>query len=377
MKNVLILLFLIIKQTISINSKYDQFLNPNSVCPAVYCGEQAEVNGVCLENTRNSINRTELIMRRCPINQYCNYLDIINFTLINPINCSSINLNYFSNLPKGQLVEQDYCRENDDCSSKNCINNICYGLPENSTCKNTTDCNSDTFCNKTTKICTSRRDLNQSCEEDENCSNFAGCFNKTCTTIFSLNSGVKVNSLSDSIFCKSYYVSNDLICEDYINLNPFPYFCKVAIGSEDDPGDCLYQTSISKRNFSKNYCYCDMNGNGFAYCGLGTNTTEWKDYTISVVVSRSNKCHYYNKARCALTPYEDYIKKEMSYAIANQKKRVNLFNCYYPYANISINPGTCNKTDCLDEIKILLNKTNSSKFYQIFSVIVLLLNIII
>lgn len=378
MKNVLFLLFMLIKQTININSKYDSFINPNTVCPAVFCGEQADVNGVCLENIKSSFNRTELIMRKCPINQYCNYTDIINFTLINSISCESAELDYFSDLPIGQLVEQDYCRNNSDCSSRNCTNNICYGLPENSTCKNTTECNADTYCNLTTNKCMKRKELNKSCESDEHCSNIAGCFNKTCTSLYSLGSGEKVNSMSDSKFCRSLYISEDLlICEDYININPFPYFCKIANGGEDDPGDCYYQTTFTKRNFSKNYCYCDMNGSGFAYCGLGTNTTEWNNYIIGMVLSMSYNCHFYNKKRCALTPYEVYMNREYLYAVANQKKRVNLFQCYYPQANVSINPGTCNKTNCVDEIKFMLNNTNSSRFYPIFSVFIFILAIFI
>ena len=338
-----------------------QIINTKHTCPQMICSEEpAKLNNECLNNVTKD-GKTHLILTKCPANQYCDFNHLYH-TIATTVNCTSINISYFSGLEIGKLVEQDFCRRNSDCSSKNCTDNICYGLNEDSRCKNTTECSVDTYCNLNTTKCTNRSNLRESCENDDQCINIAGCFNKICTTLYSFQSGTVLSKSSDTKFCKSNFTNNNsLICEDFLNNDEWPdHNCLIDFNEREGfISSCNYITSLTNTHIKRNLCNCDINGSGFGRCTLGTNSTEWNDYITNVIIVLSRKCHFYNKYSCAITPYSDLRNIESLHLKVLKETRAKLYACFTYIPNITLNPGLCNQDECLgDYLDSLLNTTN-------------------
>ena len=365
-----------------LNFDYKDFMNSYKVCPKVVCNSTSyNFNGLCLYNsTQVDDNKSILLLSQCANNQNCDFKEILYSNLKSNISCQSVNLNVYSGLKIGNLVEQDFCKVDSDCASNNCTNHICYGKLENSTCANTTECSAKTFCNKSISKCVIRKKINESCDSDENCANDGGCFNKNCTYLNSLREGTKLNYYNESRFCRSNFTLNNktnLICEDYLNNQKPPNnLCIANISDLEGDGNCTYTTSVTKQSFNNNHCYCNINGNGFAYCRLGTNTREWSIFIVSYLANLNNDCHFYNKRRCNLTPYKNiYILDILDYFLKGRKFYPNN-DCYFPSPNISLNPGNCSTTDCKVEIQNLTNPTNNNIYLKYTEIAILLIIIL-
>lgn len=80
------------------------------------------------------------------------------------------------------------CKENSDCFSNSCINNVCIGVKENERCPNVEDCEYGFICRKVNdvKICTVPLEEGTECTNDTECKLTHGCYKNKCTPYFSM-----------------------------------------------------------------------------------------------------------------------------------------------------------------------------------------------
>jgi hypothetical protein len=291
MKTLFYLIFLIFEFI-----KTDLVINRQTNCPIFYCTNiEAPTNGICFTYAREG-NNALIQLKNCPKNQECIYN--LWFPIVySTVSCTSMQVNFFSGNDYGTLVEQDFCSNNEQCSSNNCVNNTCIGKDLGSSCNNSTECSWSYYCESSSHKCERRKQEGLSCRIDEECVNDSECLNGKCTKLYSLKAGESVLPFNRSQFCFSNYSLNG-ICEDLLNDGNAPYFCDAIVG-------CNYTTSVSKSSyFDLMHCNCDFRGNGFAFCQLGTNSNAWAKYINQIKDSLSNNpCHFYNKYRCNAMPY--------------------------------------------------------------------------
>ena len=330
------------------------------ICPQFICvnPQNITLNGqVCFNSM--VINDNSLIsVSKCETNSYCNYSSLKNYSLNNSVSCSTIPNNYWSNLPLGNYVEQDYCLNNSDCAGNNCTNNICYGLTIGSRCTNTTMCAATAYCDLNQNICLNKVQIGGNCITDDYCTNDSGCLLNKCTLLYSIDLGIKLNSvkIEDQKFCISGYANNDSMCEDLIIQSNSRFLCDPAY-------PCNYTTSISNKTvYFNNYCSCDLNGNGYAYCRQSTNSLSYSVYRWAKKNLINNMCHYYNKNGCALTNFTaiTYLDNAWNSLKGTLLSVTQLSQCMSPL-NLTINPATCQKFPCGTITTNITVNTNTSK----------------
>ncbi|MFM7855838.1 MAG: hypothetical protein ACKO96_28935, partial [Flammeovirgaceae bacterium] len=206
--------------------------------------------------------------------------------------------------------------------------------------------------------------LDATCVSDDYCINKAGCLNGICTLLYSVPSGMSINStksIDGNNYCISGYVNNQGVCEDLILIGEIPYYC-------DPIYPCNYTTSLTKTNVSMmGWCSCDLNGNGYAFCRLSTNSISYISYNKVLISSINNSCHYYNKKGCALSD------KNVLSLLNTAKNTINgimlsttqVSSCYFPLS-IDMNPATCLKGPCGNSTNSS-NSTNSTSFSDILT----------
>lgn len=330
--------------------------NDQKTCPIFSCASStAAVNGSCFNNITGG-NISKIIITDCPTNQQCAIgpYNIISKTGKSSLSCTTIKINTFSGLSVGNLVEYDYCIKPDDCASKNCTLNICYGKPLGNACSNTTECKANAYCGN--GICLERKSTGSICTDHIECFNNASCLNNVCTERWSVKTGQKIistNLVRDmSIFCYSKYANQEGICEDLINSGSSPYYCEVKKG-------CDYVTSITKRivTLTDNYCSCNLFGNGYANCMLSTTSVSWANDIKSQLNLLNVGCHYYNRNKCSLTNFT--LIKESWYSNANISNMfVGDYDCVLP-KEIPVNPALCPNPTCDDTGKVFMHNTSS------------------
>ncbi len=308
-------------------------------------------NNTCFRRTANNI-----MFDACPTNYYCPYDSSLIYPLIentiNTLNCIPIRQNYSSDLPKGSLVEYEYCRENSECGSNSCINNRCSGLLSYNNCNTTNECLSNYFCryypNSNKSICSIRKTPGAHCETDVDCGNLYNCINQTCYPLLYNEAGSKAFG-GDAKFCKSEYMNENGVCEDLLNVGTSPFTC------DNNLGQCIYRTSITNKLVTiNNTCMCDLDGSN-AYCMLGTDSNEHKNHIEARKRILKYQCHFYNKGKCSLIPYEEYINLYRTYYAVRNIKSYNPRKYYClnpPVIDLSTNCPFCSSSSL--EIRILL-----------------------
>ena len=271
--------------------------NSQLICPVFYCTNiEAPTGGVCFTNAKY-FNNSILQLKTCPPNQECIF-NALNPVGYNSVSCTSIQFNFYSRSNYGNLVEQDFCKTDNQCASNNCSDSFfCIGFLQGVSCSNSKQCSALTYCDiSNTKQCQNRKLVDSTCVKDEECVNSSECFKGVCVLLFTLPAGTDVKFQNRTQFCYSNYTKNG-ICEDLLNKGTFPYFCDAILG-------CNYTTSLSNNVYhNDDRCNCDYSGNGFAYCSLGTTSQIWANSVSLVKQTLNYPCHFYNKYRCFLTPY--------------------------------------------------------------------------
>jgi hypothetical protein len=160
-------------------------LDPNAPLVLVNTTSRQIFISACLQNTQSG-------------NPFIDYSS--NETNWNTLYCnttSPVSENR-TNLYTGQKCVLDA-----NCLSVNCLDGICLGLPDGSSCTASDECLPGSYCESDTFICALCKSYDDYCTLDEECPIGGGCNQGLCTALFSL----QTNSVaSDAKFCQSNFL---------------------------------------------------------------------------------------------------------------------------------------------------------------------------
>ncbi len=242
-------------------------------CDVYHCAHENLLPNQCIypvpRTTKNETQEYDISLN-CKTNQYC------------PQIFDSSNKTCIDHIPPTNQIPGQTCRNNTDCASNICNSNICKGLPAASSCLRTEQCQIGYYCGKTTDAsvsnnCIKQLSLNQTCSEDTDCINNAGCnpYTKKCTEYFSATNGTMVGS-DGSLLCKSMKVINNMCVSLRINGG---YECSERNGMNQT--ECDYSV-VEFPDFPeglvknvKTACRCSRAYAERAFCEYDTEHEEW------------------------------------------------------------------------------------------------------
>jgi hypothetical protein len=174
---------------------------------------------------------------------------------------------YNYNLISEKSIAGEPCKYNDQCLTALCTSGICYGSNEDESCKDSSYCNPGFYCknNKCAKQIAAGMD--ETCTQDYECVNNAGCNGGKCVEYMSLEKGSKVDTCDDyfNIFCEK------AACKDNV--------CISAPISKSKPKKCSTDSDCkSETNGITSKCRCGHNSKGYKYCDLLPGDSEYKKY---------------------------------------------------------------------------------------------------
>ena len=188
----------------------------------------------------------EFFLKKCPNNKYCYY-----YLEETDEKCHD---KPFKRLPG------EYCNENDDCESNDCLkkNKVCKVKNEN--CTTSKDCSPGYYCNHASNAsgnstCVELKKITETCGLTDPCHLNLVCDNNTCKEIGSLKNGSPAMAPAA---CKSFYLVNGL-CQN------FPILTNTTLECTKENYICEYINATTK-NKTKTNCSCGINREGISYC---------------------------------------------------------------------------------------------------------------
>lgn len=217
-----------------------------------------------------------------------------------------------------QLYPGMYCIYDDECSTKECINNECKGQKINETCEHDIDCVIGLTC--INNQCEKLREIGKSCTKDTDCVLNAGCHNYTCTKYFTLPDGESVEQdtyFNDGLsFCRGG-TAIDKKCYTLNLYNP-----KEPCDDKTNPCIYYYYKDNKKNNITiKDNCLCGYNLDGLRYCKLGgkdLNYTRFIRYKMDYLKEKRNYCHTIEHGLnnvCRIDVRDEYYLSYLNYEL--------------------------------------------------------------
>ena len=166
------------------------------------------------------------------------------------------------------------CKQNADCAYGTCQQGQCFSLTQGKTCALNDQCNPGLYCGNQNQ-CVPLVALNQSCTEDYQCVNNAGCnFNSTtgkgvCTEYLSIDSYEPVGPClnNSNMLCGSgtcgYYSAR----EEYVCIPELPSYAQPPLKCTND-GDCFSIPDFPTGTVLTSECTCSYNPWGMSFCKL-------------------------------------------------------------------------------------------------------------
>jgi hypothetical protein len=147
----------------------------NKTCPIVKC--DTTLKDSCAVATTNDKKQKSVSLNTCSDKLVCPVqgLDIISDKNFN-FTCTNVTV-----IPVTDRYPGEACDDNHKCRSGECKSNKCTGKDHGETCASNLDCLSGHFCNSATLKCDEQVGLGKNCTKSQDCVNFAGCYNNTCT----------------------------------------------------------------------------------------------------------------------------------------------------------------------------------------------------
>lgn len=214
-----------------------------------------------------------------------------------PLEYNSNNVTCVSQKPLEQLkVDKEPCKNNTDCSSNVCNNNVCVGLAPLAVCIAHSQCTTGYYCGKLTpnslvQNCIPQLKGGDQCESDFDCPNSHGCLltNRTCVEFFTLPVGAQVSS-GGSVFCQTMK-SYEGHCVS-TKLQQTTDECSSVNGTLQSV--CNYtMTGYANQTTYESECQCSKAYSNKKFCEYDTEHPEWqklinalKEYTHHDVVGK-------------------------------------------------------------------------------------------
>lgn len=236
----------------------------------------------------------------------------------------------------------EHCLSNINCFTFNCTSNKCQGQAKGEVCDSDEVCEPGLYCKES--VCASLIKDDSKCTRDYECkpTSFCDISSKVCTSYFTLKSGTELTSCSSDLVdlrCKSGY------CSTYTDeKGEIINECLDAVKSKHSvPVDCTEDQDrcISEDESVISKCECGYNSDAKAYCKLLPGDSDYADL---------------------IEMYKDWVDSEEALN-CNTVGRVSL-NCmmsYWDYADYSTLkyyyykiqywPQIQDNEDCVKEIK--------------------------
>ena len=191
-----------------------------------------------------------------------------------------LNAKCTSQTASKELIPGDECKDNDECLSGKCEDQICKGKSETEDCEHHSDCDPGNFCNEE-NVCEPLREFDQACVETYQCVNNCTCNNNKCTFYYSVGIGVLADT-ADA--CFSGYLK-DGKCENALQSRFHGQPC-----TYDE--DCQY-INDDQEVIEHGICTCGFNAGAFSYCPLAQGDPEFLAYlrAFQFILLGNIECH--------------------------------------------------------------------------------------
>lgn len=351
---------------------FNFFHKITSNCPKISCSQATpSFNNTCALDSGSG----RITLNLCGNYQICftdsfDKYKMSNFSQIlgrNFSNCRNFPLTLSNNLIS---YENDFCTNNTNCvDNLHCINNICKSPSNNFDCRHTSECSTNQYCNNKSKCVARKNDYEVNCNNDYECPNTSGCYDKICTPLRSLPFNTKVKGTIDKQIKEDYCISNTIhndTCDDLI-LTGSPY-C-------NSDNTCTYKSMIQNKTVNlTGKCNCDPT-TGYAMCALGTNTPQYLEYINAMLARYWYPCSFYNKGMCYLVPQlaQYYYLNASFAAFGFVPLRNELVNCFIP-PQIPKDVGNCQELNDNPCPKLAKSIFNSLNWYFIITILIIFIN---
>lgn len=219
-------------------------------CDIIKCNEIASLNkGTCLDVTSNPTTGAKTwAFNKCAPGYRCagavGYPDTIK-----TYSCEEVPSDEdYIDMAKFCLnqLPGEPCNFKEQCLSKNCKKHICVGVEEGLACSKHADCAVGLYCNNS--VCTLLKGLGESCTENFQCKNDAGCIDGKCVEYFTQAVGTEVKYAIQCNFNTARLENGKLICDSLV-LDTKNSDCK-------DKDICTYNWFITNEVYTTD-CKCD------------------------------------------------------------------------------------------------------------------------
>ena len=292
----------------------------NQTCKKYLCSDDLFDNQCLNYNSREEI----VNVKKC-INpeEFCPFMIKSN----DPITCKSKQVfKSTHSFPGGK------CKEDKDCIYGTCETNLCRGKDLGDACDGHNQCPLKSSCrtsNDETKTCVSLSNEGEVCTDDYDCLNNLGCNQGICTKYLSLALGASIDTSARNTFplCESGFAYNG-VCESFKTVGGEAIQCNL------EENFCKYTNSAGEEVQVKESCLCGKNSQGFRYCTLGNDSSEWVNYLKSlkkILSFNFDNCNTLERTLCPSTiknSKQDYDEFVMNSIYALKKhETIGAENC--------------------------------------------------
>ena len=354
------------------------------------CSRNNARNSQCLNKWVDAYGNTRIDLWKCSSNKFCQILSRKDEN--NSIGVCTLNYK--------KLYDQDYCSYNSECSSLYCSEKKCQGIGENELCHpGSFQCKNNLVCKKKSEFypykevkdiyrCHNLSQLNQTCENDNECDIKLVCANRYIINIINNSNANNLSELNEKVLFEEYIslkkrnksicinrasienglpATDPMICKsgDTINFEIFPNYTENLCASKkeiiqdcNDDFFCIIKVNLGKFGDVEIKQNCIYTVRGNAFCPLNQKEEAWKNYL--------NKYdEYYSIAKVNK-------KRNTSIHIPVHKNTFNILEVsqaywYYSEWIYSIDADSCTK-----EFFFLRNNGTFLNFSVLFILILLL-----
>lgn len=185
-----------------------------------------------------------------------------------------------------------------------CIDGVCSGNSAGEPCVNHTDCKKGLFCNGL--MCQKQKSKNSFCIVDEECYNYLGCLNNTCTPYYSLEKDTYLNKTNyNKRFCQMGLVNEVTkqcaeldYTEEMKKKKQAEGYVECKLGEK-----CNYTTGFKSKKtgellITDKDCECGFSGKSYCPLPHTVSKTYWKKYYTMKAKSYDNDCHTVRRDKC-------------------------------------------------------------------------------
>jgi len=210
--------------------------------------------------------------------------------------------------PASNLVDQDRCDKDEECTNGKCVFAWCTGLFEGSNCNKHEICAIGLACsvNKSYQrgTCVKQAEAEAKCIDDYQCVNTAGCYENFCVEYYSKANGEET---IDAIYCASAMVNTITKGDQQVQI--CDEVTLVTNECTEEMDSCIYMWDYGKNIYKSTGCSCDLKEEG-RYCENAPVADDYKEWILPT--SHTIRRFYYDKYWQAESPYPQCVQNSLN-----------------------------------------------------------------